>query len=71
MSRAAIRKPTPTAFDPAQIVPETRAFNDKLGQILAGLLTILEVPARVLHEPAKKERRPESSLARVCGSKQT
>lgn len=40
----------PAAFDPLQIAPETRAFNSRFEQILAGIPTILEVPAHVLRE---------------------
>lgn len=50
MNQVEVRKPSPVAFDPVQIAPETRAFNDKLEQILAGIPTILEVPAHVLRD---------------------
>ena len=50
MSQDTLLKSSPVTFDPAQIAPETRAFNDKLAQILAGIPTVLELPAHVIRE---------------------
>ncbi|MGH2359288.1 MAG: alpha/beta hydrolase, partial [bacterium] len=40
----------PAPFDPLQITPETRVFNEQVEQLLATVPSILDVPVAVLRE---------------------
>lgn len=50
MSSNSVAGLLPSMFDQTHIAPETQAFNAKLEQLIAGIPTILELPAHVLRE---------------------